>query len=88
MESANRGERGYSLDEKSAGLQKRNRYSHLEGRPAQAGGVRNDGNECAVLVSKPPLTTRAGRVFPPMPKSISQTSPRRRVAILFLKGPE
>ena len=35
-----------------------------------------------------PLTTRAGRVFPAMPKSISQTSPRRGVAILFLKGLE
>ena len=35
-----------------------------------------------------PLTTRARRVFPAMPKSISQTSPRRGVAILFLKGLE
>ena len=35
-----------------------------------------------------PLTTRAGRVFPAVPKSISQTSPRRGVAILFLKGLE
>src|SRR5271157_4073117 len=38
---------------------------------------------------KAPLTTRAGRVFPAMPKSISQTSPRRGMAILFfLKGLE
>ncbi len=34
------------------------------------------------------LTTRAGRVFPAMPKSISQTSPRRGIAILSLKGCE
>jgi len=34
------------------------------------------------------LTTRAGRVFPAMPKSISQISPQRGVAILFLKGLE
>jgi hypothetical protein len=37
---------------------------------------------------KAPLTTRAGRVFPAMPKSISQASPRRGVVILFLKGLE
>ena len=31
MESANRGERRYTLDEKSAGLQKGNRYGDFEG---------------------------------------------------------
>ena len=49
---ANCGERRYTLDEKSTGLQKGDRYGYFEGRAAQAGGVRNDGNECAVLVSK------------------------------------
>jgi ribosomal protein L21E len=54
VERAKRGERRYSLDEKNAGLQKGNRHGYFEGRTAQAGGVRNDGNECAVLVSERP----------------------------------
>jgi hypothetical protein len=86
MESANRGERRYSLDEKSAGLQKGNRPGYFEGRTAQAGGVRNDGKECPVLYSNRPADYQGGTGFPAMPKSISQTSPRRGVAILFLKG--
>src|SRR5437762_2185876 len=49
---------------------------------------RNDGNECAVLVSKSTADYQGGTGFPAMPKSISQTSPRRGVAILFLKGLE
>ena len=64
MESANRGERRYTLDEKSAGLQKGNRHGCFEGRTAQAGRVRNDGNECPVLVSKRPADYQGGTGFP------------------------
>jgi len=64
MESANRGERRYTLDEKSAGLQKGNGYGYFEGRTAQAGGVRNDGNECPVLVSKRPADYQGRTGFP------------------------
>src|SRR2546422_4693734 len=48
----------------STGLQKGNRYGHFEGRTAQAGCVRNDGNECAVLVSKSPADYQGGTSFP------------------------
>ena len=64
MESANRGEGGYCLDEKSTGLQKGNRYCYFEGRTAQAGGVRNNSNECAVLVSKGSADYQGGTGFP------------------------
>jgi hypothetical protein len=36
MESASRGERRYTLDEKSAGPQKGNRHGYFEGRTVQA----------------------------------------------------
>jgi hypothetical protein len=89
VESANRGESRYSLDEKSAGLQEGNRYGYLNAEPRRL-------VVCGITVisarswsPKAPLTTRAGRVFPAMPKSISQTSPRRGLAvILSLKGLE
>ena len=71
MESANRGKRRYTLNEKSAGLQKENRYGHFEGRTAQAGGVRNDSNECAVLLSKGPADDQGGTGFP-RPAEIDQ----------------
>jgi len=64
MERANGGEGRYTLDEKSAGLQKGSRYSYFEGRTAQPGGVRNDGNECAVLVSERPADHQGGTSFP------------------------
>src|SRR5579872_3383666 len=64
MERADRRERRHALDEKSAGLQKGNRHGHFEGRTAQAGGVRNDGNEGAVLVSKRPADDQRGTGFP------------------------
>lgn len=51
VESANGGERRYTLDEKNTGLQKGNRYGHFEGRTAQAGGVRNKGKEKRYQVS-------------------------------------
>ena len=76
MESANRGERRYTLDEKSAGLQKGNRYGYFEGRTAQAGGVRNDGNESAVLVSKRPADYHGGTGFP-RHAEIDQPRPHR-----------
>jgi hypothetical protein len=46
--------------------------------------VRHDGDEGTVQSPKATLTTSAGRVFPAWPKSISQTSPRRGVAIFVV----
>ena len=64
VESANGGKRRYTRNEKSAGPQNENRYGYFEGRTAQAGGVRNDGNECAVLVSKSHADYQGGTSFP------------------------
>jgi len=63
-----------ALDQKCARLPKRRQNRDLESRAAQAGRVRHDGNQGAVLIVA--LTTSAGRVLPVWPKSISQTSPR------------
>ena len=86
MEGAHGGERRYTLDEKRSWLQKGNWNRYLIGRATQAGGVRDDSNQGAVLVSKRHADHQSRASFSAIPKSISQTSPRRGIAILFLEG--
>jgi hypothetical protein len=75
-----------ALNDKNAPFEEGNINGNSKFRTAKCRRMRNNGDERAVGVLEGMFRIKAGRTFCAMPRSTSQTSPRRGIFLLVVQG--